>query len=274
MDTENLRGEGLRKDIVDRGSVFPNIFWYDLHSAGLTTGKWHGLCGLRLLQTLRCYGELLAGDVGALLHLAFGYSKFVVTECIEAFVAFGLLALKMDERPNNTELRLEQASTDQHLKLYRVWIRLTPKALLYLDFIWTRFDILYFLALDTPLDQTMVDDDRLVRIHRDVEDPRKVFSDYQEAAIPTVTVLMRHIVDFHRREMTALETNLNRAPTTERIVPNAKHYSEHLALPRIWRGNYSEFVERAIDTTNPRTRERAENLRLNIRGAFGIAKRR
>lgn len=276
LDSADMARWGARKDCRERGSVFPNIFWYDTALNKPEAWRWHGLAGLRLLQALRMYGPQTAGDLVSMLFIVFEYDRGVVREIIEAFIAFGLVEVQVFE---NRDMRHWHEKTGHKLiatvdnsvtsNLTAV-VEITAKGHLYFEYVWGRPELLYFFALDTPLGNGFVNDDsRYVRNHRSYEDYTSIV-DFYRAAIPTGQVLLRHIVHFSRveKDRALREIESIREHLKPLIQPDdLQEYINCLDDFGTWVERFSAFVELGLNRKHGDDEiVQVEELKLDLEG--------
>lgn len=278
MDTETLRTEtGKRNSTTQRGSVFPNIFWYDINMHNGNSNNWFGLCGLRVLQMLN-YKRTTFGDVVVILGDIFGYPQDLVMECVEAFVAFGLVEVDIHSHihPLNQsdERTFFSVVNDCDPAIIREsWAPLviTEKAMLYLKYIWSRPDIMYYYALDAPLGVEFVaNDTRYIKLSRSFEELQSI-EDFYVAAIPTVAVFYRHITHFHKLEMNRIPGKLDASQHKDKIynyITSVEKFKQYMDLPNYYINYLNTFLRRGISKENPSHASRADRLRRDIEGVI------
>jgi hypothetical protein len=187
-----IDGVSSRSNHDARGSVFPNIFWWDTETTRRRPQLWHGLSGVRVLQLLKATREISAGDVIFFLSQTLHYEVEVIVECIESFVAFGLIDLISQN--SRKEFVFKGVEGDIRIRDYVSICKITDKGEFIYEYIWCRPDVMYYYALDTPLSYSMVESDhRYVRACR-VFGSLDFVEDFFKSAIPTLSTFYLHIL--------------------------------------------------------------------------------
>jgi len=95
--------------------------------------QWPGLCSVRIFQTIKHTNCQVEKSIISFLNNEFGYKKDYISRCFIMLQNYGII----------------KATSDNALRTIKYQI--TSKGETFFDFIFSRFDILYYLALDTPL---------------------------------------------------------------------------------------------------------------------------
>lgn len=243
LDSRSQLRNGSRKDYRERGTVFPNIFWYDTKLCTNNPDTWHALAGLRLLQIASKVDNFVASDLLYLLHNCFGYETRCITEIIESFVAYCLL----DVVPSSENKGVFDKETIQsEFASYNNQMFITKKGRFFVEFIFCRPDILYFLALDTPMLIDVIDHrTRYVRSCRDFESLTAV-DDFFQSAIITLAVFLCHLNTFHEIETKSIDADGSRRKPLERYLTSEKAMFRTLLLPRVIQRASNEFVSGTV----------------------------
>lgn len=271
MDTDmQTAATGHRKDFSSRGLVFPNLFWFNYREEPHGVSVWMGMCGLRILQTLRYRSNLLMGDLVYLLSVCFGYSRGALIECIEAYVAFGLVEVSARVGGGERRLVLPAVAADPDLSRYSANVQLADKGILYLDYVWCDPAIMYFFALDTPLGVGFVEEDtKYIFVNREFEQMEKPNENFFLSAIPTVATLYRHIKHFDAIERRQLAQRFAGAESDLSPVLNSVAlYKQYLELPATWLAEFRALIRSVCETSSA---ERLGNLRNRVVGVLGFA---
>ncbi len=257
---------GGRRNFQDRGSVFPNLFWYDTNLATESPDLWHGLACLRMLQIGDSLGNFVAGDLIFFLNRVFGYNVDILREMLEAMVAFSLIDVKpVPLKKCQFEAEVERLE----LEGYRNLCFVTNKGKFMMDYVWMRPDILYFYALDTPLLRALtVNDTRFVRPCREFG-TLYALEDFYKAAIATLGTFCLHVLHFEKLEGRRVLMLLNKRDGLEivnRYMQRSTVLFRCLQIPSWWNGFLMDFVKRGVsDQRSPAARE----IRREILGVFG-----
>jgi hypothetical protein len=150
------------------GQVIPNLFWFEKDKAD---GRWHGLCLVYLLGLL-AKGTMIRREIVKRL-VRMGYARAIVEERLNTAIEYGLV-------------RLEYAE-----KAEQVQIHITPKGRVARELPFVDVDIFYYMALDTPLVEAVLDNSKCVRYH---VNGTSYWGSYTEACVLTSMTLVRHIV--------------------------------------------------------------------------------
>ena len=151
------------------GKCIPNIFYFDrLASSNI----WHGLCGMRLLQYIKS-GSFNFKSILSTLHKLFNYEIDVIKHRLFYFLSHGLLSY--EHKINSDE------------KIYLI----TEKGKFLLHYIFTDINLFYYLALDTPLGEDIIDGNKYIKIH---SNNKKFWEEYIESCILTSISFSRYII--------------------------------------------------------------------------------
>ncbi|MBF0340908.1 MAG: hypothetical protein HQL95_08095 [Magnetococcales bacterium] len=179
-DTSSSAG-GNRHD----GYVLPTLTWYDGTKAGLSQlSHWHGLCGLRIIQTTHFLKNAateyrVIEEVRRLFH----YDEAIIKHVYDHLIQHRLLYYSIR--------RLSAAPAPQDIQL-----EVSKRGWLAVGLIFNHLDILYYLALDTPL----VMGDQVPR-HNNKPRYHQGGSAFVGPMLSTGMWLIRHITCWHQWEM-------------------------------------------------------------------------
>ncbi|GFO55957.1 hypothetical protein GMSM_29640 [Geomonas sp. Red276] len=209
------------------GKCIPNIFYFDENR---DVDAWHGLCGLRILQFVKT--KRTVKEVTEYLSKHFMYDKNLIEEILFNLMNFGLI-----------DCVFVQDSND----LYYV---ATEKAQFTIKYIFNDLNIMYNLALDTPMNTRFSDKGgkNYIDIHSNV--PR-MWEYYPENCILASLVFIRHILTRHNDEIRRISPN-------ERVM-----FALPARFPEKLRGKMigiAGIVKNFKDTT------RYENLLAQVKG--------
>lgn len=235
-----LDGRKSRANYKDRGAVFPNPFWWPVEFTHTAPGLWHGLAGIRLLQCAKAFHEFYIADIIYFLHRIFSYELSVLIEAVETYVACGLIDIKISS--NLSKPFFVDSLEIGNLKEYNNYGFITNKGKLMLEYIFLRPDILYFLALDTPLNCGIVEGDfRLVRPCREFVGLNYI-EDFFRSAIPTVGTLLLHVKNNHRREIQSARRLLIADKGIKKYVGSVEKMVDAFSLPATLDDVFRGFV--------------------------------
>ena len=143
-----LKTESTGLSLLKQGVSLYNIFYFDYHNIEnkRNNGKWRGLCTTRLMQLMRRTTKTTKNNLKKTLHDNFGYPLTYVEICIDRLINFGFI----------------ESYTDKKFK--NVLFRMTNKGKMALDYIFSDLDIIYYLCLDTPIPNLLIED-KLVNAH-------------------------------------------------------------------------------------------------------------
>jgi|GEM_PF-2970747 len=129
------------------GAVLYNIFYYNVDQV-LESNKWHGLVNTRILQSLLIESHIEYESLVFKMTRQFGYQDNIVVASIDNLRAFGLIDTK----------ELLGVKTNECIG---ITFEISQKGKYFLKEIYTDIDILYYLALDTPIPESFVENDLL-----------------------------------------------------------------------------------------------------------------
>ncbi|MCG6207669.1 hypothetical protein LPW26_23735 [Rhodopseudomonas sp. HC1] len=186
---------------IPDGEVFPNIFWYDPVNAREHSLRWHGLAGYRMLQLAEKMDTVAGADLIFILQEMFGYCSPVLMEQLEAFVAYGLLNVEFNERREP----IHCTDADTSFQHYDALVSLSEKGRMIRTLSFAYIDWLFFLALDTPMHFSEVDDSKRTRfyVHPFSLDGNRVH--FFDAYCPTLTTFSRHIMYYSAQELQSIK---------------------------------------------------------------------
>ncbi|MBU0578243.1 hypothetical protein KKB18_07475 [bacterium] len=174
------------------GKCFPNIFYYNENGID---NKWHGLTLYRIMQYLRRsrINERYLIDT---IYQDFAYDKKIIQFCIKYGIGHGIIETSYDINKKDLFLMLSQ------------------KGELLLQYYFTDVNIFYCLAMDTPLSQCA---NSKIRFH--INDEYGYWVNYIEACTLTSITFARHILQQHRVEMTDFTYDKKAMYELPRIFP-------------------------------------------------------
>lgn len=263
-----------RANCQELGMVFPNIFWWPTETTLSTPNLWHGTAGYRLLQLAEQRGEFCCGDMLFALHELFGFRVVVLKEILESFVAFGLIEISNDSESSYFTTRELDTANLAGLKNIG---RLTQKGIVFRSVLFSRPEVLYFYALDTPMKtQLVVDDTRFVKSHLEVT-TGAVEEDFYSASIPTVATFLLHFIYFTTQE----SKNVSALPGTQSDVRGRllvffggkEALLNELSIPSNIIYGFISWASRGLHTTPYRDKRRVDELRGTLIGVLGGATR-
>lgn len=238
-----------RANFTDRGAVVPNIFWYDTDQFYAQGARWGGLVGLRILQCAELRSDYSVGDLIYSVEKMFGYPRSQIIESVETFIAFGMLDIRV---PDGSAIKFTVRSIDEDkgykdLKKYSAKIYITRKGSFFIRYIWTRFDILYFYALDTPLlNEYVVKSSKYVRFTRDFDDLRSI-ENFYKASIFTLTTFLMHVKSFHKKEMDIdYKSKFDCTADFDNLYQSNDRLRRGLQLPIYIDDFYISFIRKAL----------------------------
>lgn len=135
----NTESSGLSN--LKQGNSLYNIFYFDYHDIEINkvNCEWRGLCSTRLMQLLRRTNRTTKNRVITTLNNLFGYKKSYINKCFDRLITFGFITSYSDK------------------KLRLVLYKMTDKGKIALDYIFSDLDILYYLSIDTPMPNQIVE---------------------------------------------------------------------------------------------------------------------
>ncbi|MEM9092403.1 MAG: P-loop NTPase fold protein [Cyanobacteria bacterium P01_F01_bin.53] len=265
-----LEGKRSRANYKDRGMVFPNIFWWPSETTSNSLDNWHGLAALRLLQLAECKGSFTCCDLLYCAKQIFGYDINVMIEIMESLVAFGLIDIHTDTAA--TEFNQHRlASMKLHDYNNRGYV--TEKGKVYPALIFSRPDLLYFYALDTPQKfDLVVEDTRMVKSFFEFSSGT-VEDQFFAAAIPTVATFLLHIFHYSSAECTKVRSkNVMANAEKKRCL---KYFGGRdtvlnaIALPQNLKSTFLDWARRGMVPSPLRTQKDANDIIENVIGVFG-----
>ncbi len=249
MDTHSALRNGKRRDSVPLGSLFPNPFWFDIKSIRMPNSRWHGLAGLRTLQLLGKCRVMAGQELLQLIHSLFGYEISVLRELLETFVAYSLIdVMPLSE---DSERHLSRMTLDPAVSAYQNPLFVTEKGKVFINYLLTRPDILYFYALDTPMIDFLVKDATLVRACRD---PRTLAAngDFYASAIPALVIFKSHISEAQSLDLKLLSRRRD-GITSELLLAaglTKSSLEQAIRLPRGLEESMISFVREGASRTD------------------------
>lgn len=259
-----------RAHYVDRGMVFPNVFWWPTDKSMNNPNKWCGLMGLRMLQLAKFKREFCFADLLYTMKLLFGYNEELLFEVAEAYVAYGLFDIKGATEQNffnNQEFGRSKVSR------YMLNGFITAKGELLSNILFARPDLLYFYALDTPQKIDLVQD-RTTMVRTFIE-PRtgSVEDDFFAAAIPTVATFLLHVTHYSKRETENIKKRkVNSQANLTKVIAyygTKQALLKTLALPRNYISNFGTWAENGMSVKPYRSKQKTDEIQRDIIGVFG-----
>lgn len=177
----NTKERGLLKR--ERGDIIFNIFYFDLDNVKAKS-KWHGWCGIRVLQLISNTGRIAETQVHEILHDAFKYEMSIMIQSIKALLIYGFVRFNEEASNNNGALEIEITEAGRNV----------------INFYFSNLDILYYCALDTPLPKTFLER-KLVTAHNN--DPS--IKNYGENCNRTTITFLAYLCYTHRLEVENIE---------------------------------------------------------------------
>ncbi|MBF0310897.1 MAG: hypothetical protein HQL56_15360 [Magnetococcales bacterium] len=180
-----LHGELFKNTTTENDSsndspILPNLFWYDISKVRPDQQRiWYGLCGLRILQTIYAMGPSYATKEAVSVHLVnfFDYDESIINNTFDRYIQCGLISYKLIE--------MNQQSTIQ--------CTLSDRGIFMISLLFRKIDLLYFMALDTPLLFG-----NLVACHNNQQSSSMCFT---ESVISTGIWMLHHIQHWHKEEL-------------------------------------------------------------------------
>lgn len=180
---------------IHQGIYINNIFYFDCDTYNvINEHKWPSLCSIRIIQTISNTANTSESLLKQTMAKYFDYDLDYIDSCLFNLLNCGIFETKCD--PNFKEV---------HYKL-------TKKGEELLDFIFTDFDLLYFIALDTPLPtEYVLDEDYFLShnnsIYSSDGSTMPTPSNYSEAAIKTAILFIRTILYNDKKEREKIDDN-------------------------------------------------------------------
>jgi hypothetical protein len=212
----------------EHGQVIKNIFYYRIERAERRNAiEWHGLVSLRILQYLQSIGGEGAEDRDIIKYIceSFHYDNKLVRARLTKGLTGGLIKCRYHGE--------------------KVLHELTEKGSLHIKYPFFSADIMYNLALDTPLPAYLFDDTKYILFH---DNKDRFWNGYAQAIIITVITFLRILIAKHNSEMEKLsdekrpifewlEENL-----IERVIEDIMKHAD--ALKRIDIESYKEIAKK------------------------------
>lgn len=169
------------------GYLLPNIFWFN---ANESEGKWHGLCGLRILQYLKTPYSTEKEKLVQNLRSNFGYKDKIIYERLNTFLKNGLVTF------------------DKDIETKSILYKITEKGNLMMNLYFYNIDIFYFVGLDTPLVSSpsqsnggIFDSVNSAEISWHTMENNEYWKNYLSSAIITSITLLRHLRTYNQIEL-------------------------------------------------------------------------
>ena len=181
-----------------------------------------------------------------IVHRLFGYPIEIIKECLEAFVAFGLIEIRnyiANQEPLDDECSFH--------KEYSYAIKITSKGEFFSTFPFIYTDWLFFLSLDSPVHGFYSNSSNYFRAHRDIESTDFLHSFY-DAYVITVPNFFKHIVNYSNLKIREFKHILADYPYLSKNFPDAKQLEKQFTLPP-W------VVDRSIDALVKAAHDRAKH---------------
>lgn len=245
---------GTEHDVVD---VFPNIFWFETGLLPIHTRRWHGLCGLRLLQWLHAR-SCVAADAVYVLGQLFRYEDSILVDTLETFVSTGLLNVVYSKGSRTPELCPE----DRQLAYsYQNVVMTSEKGRLMSTLSLVYFPWKYFLALDTPIIDRFVPpvDSRHMVFYVNAADQAEGALHFSESAVPTVATFLRQVYTDHIQDCESFRRLSDDAYAIARKLNlDGDNFLEFFSFPKAWEEKRREMF-RSVLSAREREDRRAFN---------------
>ncbi len=170
------------------GNIIPNIFWYDYEVSKNQT--WQGLCLYRILQNLQDNVIIKKEYIFKAIIEDFKYDRKIIDERIETGICYGLIGVEYNPETEDSGLYL------------------TEKGKFILQYIFHDINILYYLALDSPLPKKLTNDGKHIKFYSNSR--TQLWKDYSESCIYTAITFARVILQQHKLEMKNRNDNFKR----------------------------------------------------------------
>lgn len=174
---------------ITQGTALFNIFYYDYRISD--SNKWYGLCSTRIIQLLHRSNNITDTELIRKLETLFEYPKSIIQKCLNQLISYGFVT----------------TNTCENFK--EIYYKITFKGKNALSLIYNDFDILYYLSLDTPLPNLLIEN-KFVISHLNIladYDNKEVFpvqSYYRNSSIISVISFILFIHYKHNEEMEIL----------------------------------------------------------------------
>lgn len=270
INTSGARTNGRK--LKDRGSVFPNIFWYNTNMTRKMADGWQGNIGMLVIIIGSMRHRFPLCHLMSILIDVFKYNVSVVIEVIEAFVAFSII--DVDPQKGNEESPDVNWACFNLVKEYTNTAYITEKGKIYLEYLLRRPDIMYLFALDTPMLSSFVyERSQYVRLARNYTD-LDIENDFMTAVVTTMGVFLWHVNRRHMQDIKNLEelkcNDINYNLISEFLRDDAGAERLYLALGMIER--IEAIMHKYIELTFIPSvdKEVAESRYTNIFGALNV----
>ncbi len=161
------------------GQIFFNIFYFDNTKYPTSSKNWIGLCNTRILQALSVNNYIEHSVLAEELHCLFGYPPDYIESCIINLRAWGMVDSKGHRDPGFVNLTI------------------SDKGIYALEELYSNCHLLYYLALDTPLPDSLFEDN-LINAH---ENKFKRRTNYPYAVVSTVLTFVNYLCSMHDIEV-------------------------------------------------------------------------
>lgn len=187
-----LDSKSVRKEL---GRCIPNIFYF---SSNTSSSNWHGLCALRLLQLLRDRNTKKRAKKS--IKEDFGYDEECINERFQYCLTNGLI--------------LSDSKNDERERLFKT----SPKGEFIIKYILYDINNFYYLALDTPVPEELIENSKLIRIHHN---NREIYwENYIESCILTSITFIRLLLTQHSHEIQKLSISDREKYSFPTLFPN------------------------------------------------------
>lgn len=166
----------------------PEKYYFEVCENG---GHWPGLCALRIVQVLDNTLYSSSDSMQSFLSREFRYKIYHIRQCLFMLESYGIISVDSD----NT--------------LSSFIYKLTEKGRTIYKYIFSDFDILYHLALDTPLPEKLFTDE-CVLSHSNKINSSGVLSKYNSSSIVTTYYFIKYLlsVDKYERDELMLSSQI------------------------------------------------------------------
>jgi len=179
LDTQHI-GNNERKD----GNILFNIFYHNIDIINSNNNwLWHGWCATRILQLVK-QKEITENDLSSILTNLFRYNEEHIRIAFKTLMSYGFI--RFCERDD------------------KMMCEITESGKYLIDFFFSRLELLYYCALDTPLPKFCIKD-KLITSHNNDKNTRT----FAENCIRTATTFISFLNFQHEIEMERLKAKEN-----------------------------------------------------------------
>lgn len=180
-----------------------------------------------------------------IIHRLFGYPEAIIKECVEAFVAFGLIEIN---RYHAEHTPLDDACA---FTSYSYGITITGKGRFFLTFPFVFPDWLFFLSLDAPVHAYFSNSTNYFRVHRDIQSADFLHHFY-DAYVVSVPNFLKHFVQYSKTEVEEFDHVMGDFGYLQDVFPSTKLLKERFSLP-------SWAIERSVDALTKAASDRGKH---------------